>query len=790
MTDPQRESSETPAKAKPLSAGDAAELAARVAELANAGLPLAPGLRAAAAELPNSRLAVALTRLAAALERGESLEQALAAEQGSLPSHLQALVAAGVRSGKLGLVLEEFVRFRQIADETRRSVWRALAYPMLLVLLLAGVVLLYFAYLVPGLMKLEESGGRPSSLRAGVEVSRWLADHSERLLVGAIAVALASVLSVYAAPQLFRRVLNRAPLFGALWRFAGLAEWAELLRILLSNDVPMPEALRLSAAGIRDADLANGVNRAALRVEAGARLSDAVHGLPQFGATIKPFLAWGEEHSLLPEAVDAVATMSIERLQLRADLVKAIVPPAVFIAVTGVILFTIRLPGRMVQSLMSPWIFGPVSPGGPTLELPSPGFSGAASLILIGIVVLIAVAIVYRGRKPPADQPQVLMRLAGWLLLAIGTLGMLLVVFGEVGLIFWLIGIGCWGAAVYRFRRSQQLTQLKLLALSADRGMPLEPAFRALAEEEGGPFYWRASALADSLAAGIPLALAIEANRKALPPLSFLAARIGEVTGTLGPALRSVDSRRNRPSGVLNEPPVRLISFVYLIAVFGFALPYTSLRIAPWMQKIFHDFHRELPPVTATMFQVLSSPLTITLCGMTLAVAVLMAIYGMLRELGWVRFDLPPFGRLTAPLDAGVVLRLLSLVAQQGRPIEQALDFLAHYYPRQLMRRRLRRASADIGRGRDWAGSLRAAKLIQKTDEAILRAAARVGNVPWALSEAAANGERRMNFRLSAIGQILFPLLILLVGAAVMAFVVGWFLPLVELINGLAQPKW
>ena len=47
-----------------------------------------------------------------------------------------------------------------------------------------------------------------------------------------------------------------------------------------------------------------------------------------------------------------------------------------------------------------------------------------------------------------------------------------------------------------------------------------------------------------------------------------------------------------------------------------------------------------------------------------------------------------------------------------------------------------------------------------------------------------------MNFRLAAIGQIVFPLLILLVGAAVMAFVVGWFLPLIELINGLAQPKW
>jgi type II secretory pathway component PulF len=787
VNDPQQESSDSTAKAKPLSAGDAAELAARVAELANAGLPLAPGLRAAAADLPNSRLAAALARVAAALERGESLEQAITAERGSLPSHLQALIAAGVRSGKLGLVLEEFVRFRQIAEEARRSVWRALAYPILLLMLIVAIISFYFAYVFPSLARLQ--GILRSEPETGVEASRWVEEHSDGLLIAAIVVVSLLAFLAFNSRRLTRRMLNRAPLFGALWRFAGMAEWAELLRILLSNEVPMPEALRLSAAGIRDADLSSAVGLVAARVESGMRLADAVEGLPAFGATIKPILAWGEAHSRHPEALDVIASMAIQRLELRADLIKAIVPPAVFIVVTGIILVTVRLPARAIMAANLTWFYSSSSSSA-ELRLPSPSFSGAASLLLIGTVVLIALGIVYRGRKPPADQPQILMRLAGWLLLAIGILGMLLVVFDEMGLILWLIGIGCWGGAVYRFRRSQQLTQLKLLAISADRGMPLEPAVRALAEEEGGPYFWRATKLADSLAAGTPLALAIEANHKTLPPLTFMAARIGEVTGALGATLRSVDTRRNRPSGILHEPSTRLSSFFYIITVLGVAVPYTALKIVPKSEKIYLDFHRQLPPFTAAMFQVLSSSLTITLCVLSLAAAVFVAIYGMLRELGWIRFDLPPFGRLTAPLDAAVVLRLLSLVAQRGRPTEQALDFLAHYYPRQLMRRRLRRASADIGRGRDWSGSLRAAKLVQKTDEAILRAAARVGNVPWALNEAAANGERRMNFRLSAIGQIVFPLLILLVGAAVMAFVVGWFLPLIELINGLAQPKW
>ena len=48
--------------------------------------------------------------------------------------------------------------------------------------------------------------------------------------------------------------------------------------------------------------------------------------------------------------------------------------------------------------------------------------------------------------------------------------------------------------------------------------------------------------------------------------------------------------------------------------------------------------------------------------------------------------------------------------------------------------------------------------------------------------------ERRLNYRLAALGQALFPFLILAIGAAVMLFVVAWFLPLIDLIHSLAGP--
>jgi hypothetical protein len=139
-----------------LSHDEATELAGHLADLAGAQLPLAPGLRAAAAELPaGSRLARAMQGLAAALERGQPLERALVVERDRLPTYLGGLIAAGVHSGRLGLVLEQFVTFRRFAADVRRSIRAAVSYPLLLLILTAGLLLLLLFVIAPQLAVIQ-----------------------------------------------------------------------------------------------------------------------------------------------------------------------------------------------------------------------------------------------------------------------------------------------------------------------------------------------------------------------------------------------------------------------------------------------------------------------------------------------------------------------------------------------------------------------------------------------------------------------------------------------------------
>ena len=92
----------------------------------------------------------------------------------------------------------------------------------------------------------------------------------------------------------------------------------------------------------------------------------------------------------------------------------------------------------------------------------------------------------------------------------------------------------------------------------------------------------------------------------------------------------------------------------------------------------------------------------------------------------------------------------------------------------------------DVTLGGDWCESLRNHGLIRQPEFAILQAAQRVGNLPWALKEMADSVRRRLGYRIQAVVQMLFPPIVVLMGLVVMFIVVALFLPVIALIMKLA----
>ena len=140
---------------------------------------------------------------------------------------------------------------------------------------------------------------------------------------------------------------------------------------------------------------------------------------------------------------------------------------------------------------------------------------------------------------------------------------------------------------------------------------------------------------------------------------------------------------------------------------------------------------------------------------------------------------------MTRRLDTATVLDALATAAEHQRPLPQALASLATHSRNPSLRAQLQNVRRDVDHGADWCESLHQRRLVGRADLAILQAARRVGNLPWALQEMADSSRRRFLYRLQSIVQLVFPVVLLSYAAVAALFVAALFTPLVELIEGL-----
>lgn len=327
----------------------AAEVAARVAELAKAGLPLAPGLRALAGELGSGRVSRVLVEIAGRLDAGNSLEDALRAQGDRFPAHLRGLILAGVGSGRLPCVLEQYVAIQRQRSQLRRRIWMSMAYPTLLLTMVLLLFLFFSMVIVPQFAKIYSDFGTqlPVITRMLISISR----PGMRVVVclPAFALYLALLLATTRVPLWGRRALYSVPVFGTLWRLSGMLSLARLLGLFVDEQVPLPDALRFTAQGLPEPDLAIACWDAARRVRDGRSLSEALACDWQFLPTLRMFAAWGQQSACLAESLRAAAKVFERRLDVQIRLCDSVVPAIMFLLVIGSALF-------LVAALMMPMI--------------------------------------------------------------------------------------------------------------------------------------------------------------------------------------------------------------------------------------------------------------------------------------------------------------------------------------------------------------------------------------------------------------------------------------------------
>jgi type II secretory pathway component PulF len=417
-------------------------------------------------------------------------------------------------------------------------------------------------------------------------------------------------------------------------------------------------------------------------------------------------------------------------------------------------------------------------------------YVGAISLFLViplGFALLWAARVAYCGRGTSDQAALWFLTIAGWACIVLGLVGTVVGQFlflSPLGLVVVLVILLM---ALGRYRMLERRSLLWCLSVAAAKGIPLEQAARAFADERPSGVGTRAARLADLLESGMPLPEALATARIWLATDALIAVRVGCDTGKLTSAMATVARTDDELDFLLRSLFEKFVYLVLIVNVLVFTLVFLMIKIVPVFAKMFDEFALELPQITQALIAV--SEFFVNL-GWLLFVPVLFfvlvaALFGVLYYVGWYPRDFAPLNRLTLRYDGSVVMRLLALAVRESLPLDTMIGLLSRSYPRSNVRARLSAAGERILAGEPWCDSLHDTGLIGTTETAVLKSATRVGNLAWALDEMAASSLRRVSYQLRLWLNILFPLTLLVFGLIVAFHVIGLFAPLVHLIGGL-----
>lgn len=371
------------------------------------------------------------------------------------------------------------------------------------------------------------------------------------------------------------------------------------------------------------------------------------------------------------------------------------------------------------------------------------------------------------------------------LLVYVAILVLVLIALSSVLVLF----AGVMGAGIIFARRryARQDSLLSVLAIAAERQIPLAPAIAAFADQFRGLSHRRIMNLTAQLNWGTALPAALGRAGKLVSRDANLLAWVGEETGTLPRALRIAATTRSTMLPIWTAIAARLSYILALLLAMQTISGFICYFIIPKFEAIFYDFAIPLPQVT--VWSIEASHFAVRYAFVW--VPVLISEVGLLMFLplsfwGWGNVHIPLLDRLLGRRHTALVLRSLSLAVAGTKPISTGLQTLATHYPTAWMRRRLVRVLRDVQAGADWIDSLRYRRVIRAADAEVIRSAAAVNNLSWALGELADATDRRLAVRASAIVQTFFPLAVIMLGIVVFLMAIGYFTPLVRLITELA----
>ena len=310
--------------------------------LIQSGLPLEESLRMTIEQAETQKQRRMVESWRSEITEGRSFSEALRRSPYKIPEGVIAGVGVGEETGHLDKILLRLSEELSTSAENRKTVTRALIYPVTLISVSIAMVALMMVLVVPKITSVFASSNRelPWITELIIGVSNFVQDFGSAFLIFLLTISITFKV-IIRNPDIrlrFHNLLLRLPGLGRWIRMADISDWARNLGVLLNSGVPALAALRISSAVVGNLSLRKSFNEVTESMRQGVSLHRALEkNLTESGFLVH-MVGSGEASSELDKMLIRVAEYYSARLNNAVEVFLKLLNPMLILAMGAMIL--------------------------------------------------------------------------------------------------------------------------------------------------------------------------------------------------------------------------------------------------------------------------------------------------------------------------------------------------------------------------------------------------------------------------------------------------------------------
>ena len=308
-------------------------------------MPLLRSLRTVSDQLEPGVLREVFAQVAADVEGGDRLSDALLHHPRCFPTFYVNMVRAGELGGILDEILRRLADLMEKQQRIRERVKSALMYPAFVMFAAVSILTILMAFVVPTFIGMFAELG--SALPLPTRILVWMCNLIRGwwwlviLALGGVVTSVQAAIRTPVGKRQLDRLLLRLPVVGSLIHRLAISRFARTFGTLLTSGVPILEALTTVRATVSNVVIDDALQDVERSLKAGESLARPLELSGAFPPLVSRMVALGEETGQLDRMLVQLADSYEEEVEIQLGGLTQLLEPLLIVGVGAIVGFIV-----------------------------------------------------------------------------------------------------------------------------------------------------------------------------------------------------------------------------------------------------------------------------------------------------------------------------------------------------------------------------------------------------------------------------------------------------------------